>query len=164
MGFQVIEIIRNLLPKTFVLENVKGLVDLHPKTFNDILDALRNIPETRKSRRQMYWVDWRVLNSCYHSGIPQNRPRVYIVGVSKSLTNDNFEFPFPARRPCQPVGKLIKCAHGGSADVETFSLTRLRNYMGILERYREKASAGSQDILIGDMDQGRDALNVGTAG
>ena len=55
LGFQVIEIIRNLLPKTFVLENVKGLVDLHPKTLNDILDALRDIPEARTSRKNGIW-------------------------------------------------------------------------------------------------------------
>ena len=107
---------------------------------------------------------WQVLNTCIHSGIPQNRPRVYIIGVAKSFVDDSYEFPFPEKRPVQPLNKFIRCAHRLKADVETFSLTRLRNYVGILDKYGDKAAADSRDVIIGDMDQGRQALNVGTAG
>ena len=66
-------------PKAFVLENVPGLLHRHPSTLLlliSVLQALRN-----PNGRNMYQVSWRVLHSATHGFIPQNRSRLFIVGL-----------------------------------------------------------------------------------
>ena len=80
--FDVARILRAKKPKTFLLENVKGLIS-HDKenTFNVILNTLKDIG---------YKVFYKVLNS-KDFGLPQNRERIFIVGfLDKEV---DFEFP-----------------------------------------------------------------------
>jgi len=72
--FNCLEVIKTKKPKFFILENVKGLLT-HDKgrTFKTILSELENLPN--------YTVHWDVLNTRDY-GIPQNRPRVFIIGFS----------------------------------------------------------------------------------
>jgi DNA (cytosine-5)-methyltransferase 1 len=68
-----IEYIREKRPRYFVLENVRGLMTIDKgETFRCILSELRSIDG--------YVVNYRLLNT-KDFGIPQNRPRVYIIGI-----------------------------------------------------------------------------------
>lgn len=70
--FDVARILNNKKPKYIILENVKNLIS-HNKgnTVNIILKTLNDIG---------YTVDFTIINSS-ECGLPQNRERVYIVGV-----------------------------------------------------------------------------------
>ncbi len=83
MFFEVERILKEKKPKSFLLENVKGLIN-HDKgnTFKIILDILEN--------KLGYKVYYRVLNA-KNFGLPQNRERIMIVGFK----NHNIEFEFP---------------------------------------------------------------------
>jgi DNA (cytosine-5)-methyltransferase 1 len=84
-------------PKAFLLENVKGLVGHDEgQTFKFMLDSLQEQGE--------YDLHWRVLNSMTHANIPQNRERVFIVGIRKDQKNSS-GFLFPKEIP---LGKQIK--------------------------------------------------------
>jgi len=88
---------KNQQPKVFIIENVKGLLsDNKGKTFQNWLLLLgRSV----NSHEQMfihpdsleYNLHYTVLNS-KNFGVPQNRERVFIVGIRKDLPND-FRFP-----------------------------------------------------------------------
>lgn len=74
-------------PSAFLLENVPGLVT-HDKgnTFKTILKSLDEIG---------YKVIYKVLDAA-DFGVPQQRKRIYIVGLRKDLFGDTeFEFPIP---------------------------------------------------------------------
>ena len=73
------------MPKIFILENVKGLTlgKMKP-TFKIILKKLKNIKK--------YNIYWKILNTKDY-GIPQSRPRVFIIGILKSVQKEEFEFP-----------------------------------------------------------------------
>ena len=74
-------------PKVFILENVKGLLsDDNSATFKTILYKLHNL--------NIYNVYWKVLNTKDY-GIPQNRERVFIVGILKDYQKKEFEWPRP---------------------------------------------------------------------
>jgi len=75
--FSCLDVIKNKKPKYFILENVKGLL-WHDKrkTWNRILEELELLVE--------YNVDWKVLNTRDY-GIPQNRERIFIVGIKKDV-------------------------------------------------------------------------------
>jgi DNA (cytosine-5)-methyltransferase 1 len=82
--FRIAEIIRAKRPKTFLLENVKGLVGHDGgRTLETILDVFQNTLG--------YEVHHKVLNTLDY-GIPQNRQRIFIVGFDKTT---DFEFPKP---------------------------------------------------------------------
>jgi DNA (cytosine-5)-methyltransferase 1 len=72
-------------PKVFILENVNTLVTHdHGKSMEKIMKSLEAIPG--------YTVSWKILNTLDY-GIPQNRKRVFFVGILKLLINTPFEFP-----------------------------------------------------------------------
>lgn len=84
--FECVETIRHTKPKCFLLENVRGLLSHNAgTTFDTIIRTLKKL--------QTYHVFYAVLNTIDYN-LPQNRPRVYIVGVRKDLRGSNcFRFP-----------------------------------------------------------------------
>ena len=83
MFFEVERILQEKKPKSFLLENVKGLIN-HDKgrTFKIMLDILEN--------KLGYKVFSKVLNA-KNFGLPQNRERIIIVGFK----NHDIKFNFP---------------------------------------------------------------------
>lgn len=83
MFFEVERILEEKKPKSFLLENVKGLTNHdHGRTFKVMLDILEN--------KLGYKVYYKVLNA-KNFGLPQNRERIMIVGFK----NHNIDFKFP---------------------------------------------------------------------
>ena len=79
------KVIKRSKPKAFMFENVKGLYDNRNKSsLNQILDEFKKCG---------YDVFHKLLNS-YDFGLPQNRDRLFIVGIQKKF-NANFYFPSP---------------------------------------------------------------------
>lgn len=97
--FDIERILKFHKPRTFLLENVKGLIGHDNKhTFRRILQILD----------EDYVVSWKVLNA-KDFGLPQSRARAYIVGVRRDLTTDlnPFIFPGPTRAKTR-VGDILE--------------------------------------------------------
>ena len=79
-----IEIVEKVKPKTFMIENVKGLIN-HNKgeTFKNILKKIES--------SDFYDIFYKVLDASKY-GVPQKRERVFIIGVKKGYKNF-FKFP-----------------------------------------------------------------------
>lgn len=73
-------------PKAFIFENVKGLID--PRNQG----SLKLIIESFEG--EGYLVKYKLLNS-YDYGLPQNRDRIFIVGIRKDLKEKFNKFKFP---------------------------------------------------------------------
>lgn len=86
--FECLKTIKATRPKCFLLENVSGLLTHdNGNTFMVILDSLHKL--------RKYYIYHTLLNSKDY-GLPQNRPRVYIIGVQKCIKNSKcFHFPDP---------------------------------------------------------------------
>jgi DNA (cytosine-5)-methyltransferase 1 len=68
----VVEVLQRHKPRFFVLENVKRLLHMERGVhFATILSSLAQLD---------YQIEWRLLNAI-HFGLPQNRQRVFIIGV-----------------------------------------------------------------------------------
>ena len=77
-----VEVVR---PKFFILENVKGLLNLKKGFFKkDIIERFTALGYNVKSQ----------LLKASHYGVPQNRERVFFVGLRKDIFGDKF-FDFP---------------------------------------------------------------------
>ena len=79
-----IEILNIIKPKTFMIENVKGLIT------HDEGNTIKKIIE-ELNKNDLYNVSYKCLDASKYS-VPQKRERVFIVGVLKSL-NSTFKFP-----------------------------------------------------------------------
>lgn len=98
--FDVADIIRRTSPKAFMLENVDNLIS-HDKgrTFRTILDVLANdleykvIGAVRLADGSFHEKSFRknFVRNSRDFGIPQNRPRVYIMGFSRGFFGDDVD-------------------------------------------------------------------------
>jgi len=80
--FEVERLLKKYRPKGFLLENVRGLTTHDDgKTFDTIINCLTGLG---------YSVEYRLLNSCNY-GVPQNRVRIYIVGLLNKQVNLSLE-------------------------------------------------------------------------
>ena len=99
--YQVIEILKKKKPKCFVLENVRGLLNSNNgKDFEKIVKLLE---------KENYNVYHKVLK-CSDFNLPQNRQRLFIVGVKKYIKK-KFKFPVPQKLTItlsQLLGKKFK--------------------------------------------------------
>ena len=94
-------------PTLFLIENVKGLVSVNGgRYFEAIMRSLRLIGA--------YNLYHRILNTREH-GVPQNRERLYIVGIRKDADMGTFSFPDPI--PCPSIERFLDARVPGLAKV-----------------------------------------------
>jgi DNA (cytosine-5)-methyltransferase 1 len=97
--FNSLEFIETNKPRFFIFENVKGLLsDNSGKTFSEWVNLLGgksingNTSIFPYADSVPYHLYWKVLNAKHH-GVPQNRERVFLIGIRDDLDN---VFSFPA--------------------------------------------------------------------
>ena len=84
--FEYIRLIKDIKPKVFIFENVKGLLNHEQgETWKHIEKSFQDLG---------YSIKYQVLNAKNY-GIPQNRERVFLVGFKDK--NIDFEFPKPVK-------------------------------------------------------------------
>jgi DNA (cytosine-5)-methyltransferase 1 len=105
--FRFIELVRSLRPKTFVLENVKGMVNWQGGI---VLREIENMFAHPLDTGERYVVQHSVLNAADY-GVPQNRERVFVVGTRLAKP---FEFPAPSHSS-KASGELKKYVTVGEA-------------------------------------------------
>ena len=124
--------LRLVNPKFFVVENVKGMLSLSSqKIFKNMLKLYR---------RCGYKVKYKLLNAKDY-GVPQDRERVFIVGVRKDLNLD-YQFPEKVARKSYLKDALIELPRQGKKDI-CFS-----NYSYIYMSRNRKRSLGDVSFTI----------------
>ena len=89
---RVLETIRTLQPRAFIIENVKGLMTArHAELREFALQQLQGLKSKDKSR--VYRVRMQLLDTKSIGGLPQSRPRVYIVGWRRQDERTPFQWP-----------------------------------------------------------------------
>lgn len=125
--FDFYRYVKNQQPKVFIIENVKGLLsDAGGKTFSNWLLLLGN---SVNGHSQMfnhpdslgYNLHHTVLNS-KNFGVPQNRERVFIVGIRQDLPND-FRFPIGWK-----LDKRLKDILENDVDEKYYLSDKMLNY------------------------------------
>ena len=85
--FDIVRILKEKQPASFLLENVKNIQSTHDgKDFQVILEHLKSCG---------YHVKYEVLGGNTHGNIPQCRERMFIVGFLDELKSEKFRFPDP---------------------------------------------------------------------
>ena len=131
--FDVLRILKKKKPSGFILENVEGLVTHDEgKTFKTIISSLE----------ENYKVSYRVLNA-KDFGVPQDRKRIYIVGVKKNRRRVNL-----ANLPLvnATVGDILE--HGLPLSKTPFTKNLLKHFeVSQLEGKKIKDKRGGSDNI-----------------
>lgn len=97
--YDILRILKFHQPKTFLLENVPGLLTIQKgEAFNTIINSLKDAG---------YSVFHNVLNA-QNFGLPQIRRRVIIVGFRKDLNITHFTMPENNGSEKMPVGEILE--------------------------------------------------------
>lgn len=98
--YDVLRIIKEKKPKSFLLENVQGLVTHDAgRTFEIIINSLEDAG---------YQVHHSILDASDY-GVPQYRKRIYIVGFERKQRKANDHFEWPKKRTSKVgVGRFIE--------------------------------------------------------
>ena len=88
-------------------ESVAGLNSGEAKTvFETLIKTLKEITCRGVAN---YFVEWKLVNTAEIGGIPQNRPRIYIAGVQRSLVGKNdFKFDWPGHVNAPKLSVFLK--------------------------------------------------------
>jgi DNA (cytosine-5)-methyltransferase 1 len=121
------EFIQENKPRFFIFENVKGLLsDDGGKTFQEWINMLggksvNGVPILFPYEDSVpYHLYWKVLNAKHH-GIPQNRERLFIIGIREDSDN-NFQFPRE-----EHLTKRLKDVLEGNVDDKYFLSDKMLN-------------------------------------
>ena len=83
--YRVVDILKRIKPRGFLLENVSNLVTHDDgKTFETIKLLLQECG---------YFIDYKIMNASEFGNVPQNRNRVYIIGFKSKTRLTNFHWP-----------------------------------------------------------------------
>jgi len=135
------EFIQKNKPRYFIFENVKGLLsDANGVTFKVWLDMLGgksvngNPVLFPNEKSTPYHIYWQVLNA-KHYGVPQNRERVFIIGIRDDADN-TFRFP-----KTQHLTKKLKDVLEDNVEDKYFlSEKAINGFINHKERHEQKGT------------------------
>jgi DNA (cytosine-5)-methyltransferase 1 len=140
------EFIQKNKPRFFIFENVKGLLsDDNGNTFQEWINYLggksvNGNPVLFADENSVpYHIYWKVLNAKNY-GVPQNRERVFIVGIRDDKDN-NFRFPIE-----QPLIKRLKNVLENDID-EKYFIKKISNIKRLSETLK-KYNLPNYDVII----------------
>ena len=99
-GIIILHILRLLQakkPAIAVLENVAQVTTRHAEFLQAVVGLLQDM---------QYHVEWRVLDTA-RFGVPQSRPRCWIVAVQPSALAKPLQWPAPALQQCRTIDELL---------------------------------------------------------
>lgn len=141
-------VISKLRPKLFLFENVKGLLSARwsasgskGEIWSDVLDAFKSLGE--------YSIAWTLVHAKDY-GVPQNRPRVLLVGIRSDLG--------VAGSVDAVEAGLLPAGRGGAPDLDELLGDLIDpefEYGGATPRYPSGARNGVQRLLREEVNGGR---------
>jgi len=144
--FDVADIIKRTRPKAFMLENVDNLIS-HEKgrTFKIILETLvkeldyKVIGVETDNKGNMVYDAKPFIKNSRNFGVPQNRPRVYIIGFDRKFFADAVDnLPIkelPKTRSSAPIYKDLNDLIEFNAEPEYYMA---QGYLDTLKKHRER--------------------------
>jgi len=107
---ECVSVIKYKLPKIFILENVKNFKSIqNGEPFNFLIKTLENIKDP-KNKEKAYNIYYDVLNTRDY-GIPQNRERIFIIGIKKEhqkIENGYYvDYTTPKVKKCKKLDDFI---------------------------------------------------------
>lgn len=85
--YEYARIIKETQPKAFIFENVRGMLN------HDKGKTWETVQNTFKELNYKIYIKSNPILNAKDYGIPQNRPRLFVIGIRNDLNTSNFVFP-----------------------------------------------------------------------
>lgn len=85
--YEYARIIKECQPKAFIFENVRGMLN------HDKGKTWETVQNTFKELNYKIYIRSNPILNARNYGIPQNRPRLFVIGIRNDLNTSSFEFP-----------------------------------------------------------------------
>ncbi|CAE7845790.1 bsp6IM [Symbiodinium necroappetens] len=148
---QVLLYIARRRPGCFIIENVVGLPLRHGDFYDWMVQYLTDLKD--KHGRPAYKVEWTILNARLHSGIPQHRERVFLVGLRRDRQRKPLKWP--AEVPMRNLSQYLLPPTLPRSDIDPESLPNATAARNVTEFVRTLCSRGEDPMQPGYV------LNVG---
>jgi len=147
--FNILEILKEKRPKAFILENVRHLLKHdNGRTFNIIYSSLME---------NDFYTEFKILKGS-DFGLPQLRPRLFIVGFDNKQINTSRPFLFP--KPIE-LNKTMSDVWGGECSREIgFTLRVGGKGSGIEDRRNWDAYIVDGEVVRLSPEQGREMMGL----
>ena len=140
--YHVCQYIMKNKPKTFVIENVAGLMRKHPKDFAVVLTNLSTAG---------YQVTWDIVNSL-QSGCAQSRPRIYVIGLRNDRRYHQFTWPQDIKMVA-PLDMFLD--QKPNAKLPAFNATESRNYKAWDKKIKKMGMSLQSTTFMMDLGAGK---------
>lgn len=124
---EYLRVIRKVKPKYFIYENVKNIIG---KRFKEGFDFFNE-----ELKNYGYNTYYDVLNAKDY-GIPQNRERIFVIGIREDIDNGSFEFP-------KPLDSNLRLKHLLEDSVHEKYYIKKERCEKLLEKLKEKEVSNS---------------------
>jgi DNA-cytosine methyltransferase len=129
-------------PNSFLLENVKGLLDCIEE-FTYIVDFVRALVD--EEGEPLYEVHWEVMESTTHGGVPQHRERLFIIGLKRKAIRMPFFWPTPVSK-IKTLEDVLENKVGAASLIDSLSNTKRKNLIAVMEK-----AQGMQGDIIAEL-------------
>jgi DNA-cytosine methyltransferase len=130
LSLACLQVISTKQPNSFVLENVKSLLDF-PDEFGYIVEFTRAL--TDEEGQPLYEVHWEVMESTTHGGVPQHRERLFIIGLKCKALRMPFFWPTPVRK-IKTLEDILGNQVGPASLLKSLSNTKRKNLEAVMDR------------------------------
>ena len=90
-------------PKTFLVENVAGLLLRHEQLLLQVVEFLVGLQD--RHGQADYQVEVELLNARVHAGVPQHRERIFIIGCRRDCQQADMSWPQP--KDMRPIDSYL---------------------------------------------------------
>ncbi|MFC4767176.1 DNA cytosine methyltransferase [Effusibacillus consociatus] len=150
LPYEYARILKEVQPKFFLMENVKGMLSKKQRPhFDTIMELLQQAG---------FHLHWKLLNA-WDYGVAQTRERIFIIGFRQDL---KVEFQWPVLDPTRPVLRDVigdlPDPLTNEAEVPNHHLTKLRTQS--MENRLQKAGTGASLYDCRIMDWGKPSATI----
>ena len=109
MFYEYARVIKEAQPTCFIYENVRGIITQDKgRTWETIKNVFKELNYNIYINKNSNGEESPILNAS-HYGIPQNRLRLYVIGIRKDIClSENFSFPHPVKLTTEVNDYLLK--------------------------------------------------------
>eukprot|EP00928_Gymnodinium_smaydae_P065132 TRINITY_DN48314_c0_g1_i1.p1 TRINITY_DN48314_c0_g1~~TRINITY_DN48314_c0_g1_i1.p1 ORF type:complete len:389 (+),score=64.17 TRINITY_DN48314_c0_g1_i1:98-1168(+) len=138
--FDICDYLEEQLPRVFILENVGNILRVDGgRTFKTIIETLEALG------KGSYHVSWEKLNTKEH-GVPQNRARLYIVGVQKAFSQKKFDFAALEKLPCPSIELFLDPRKGCPSETDLPPKSQSHAHNNVKRVLKELKAAGHDPL------------------
>ncbi len=159
----LVQLISETMPPVAVLENVKGLATArHAEAFGGLLMLLRDL---RDAKGRGYEVQYKVLDT-KHFGVPQSRPRLWIILVRSDVLARGLSWPCPSERPCRDIDLILGQRPPRSSLTRKYpsSTNAQANLLNQMRALKDKGEHPFDDTFILDIDHSQSRAGSSSKG